>query len=293
MARMRSLILSFLGTAMNKSRVTLKSYWLAAFSLSFLAYSFNAASIDLDKKMEELRVQFEKQQTQDKLIKDLEEKGKLRRARIQSFQAEQQCQKLGIDCETGQKLPEKKQAKKQKTTDDEIKEIQEQQRLIEAKRKARIQSFQREQECQKLGIDCETGEKLPEKKQVKKQKTIADEIKEIQEKQRLLEARLAFDKKQEECEKQGLECGAKKTIRKKIPQKIDKIKTVIQIKLPKQPMLVGFLNKTALFSTKGGQIKAFELGEIVFNGYKINEIKIGEFVVVSHPDSPKLIRIDI
>ena len=201
----------------------------------FLFFSSNIIAIDIDENIAKLRLEYNKDQKEKELIKTLKAKNKLRKIYIQEFKAEQECQRLGIDCKTGKKLP----------------------------KKAKII--------------------------IKKTKTIDEKIKDIQEQQRLIDAMLALDKKQENCIKQGLtNCGKRKTLIKKIVVK----KKKIAIKLPDKPKLVGFFNGTVLFSLKNDQIRSFKEKDKVIHGYQIENIDSGRQVTLSHPSTPKLIFIN-
>lgn len=147
-----------------------------------------------------------------------------------------------------------------------------------------IRAHQAEQECLKLGIDCKTGKKLPKSGEIKSQeKTIDAQILEIRDAQRLIDAKLAFAKKQADCKVQGLKnCGPSE-----YTKAADQAKTPSPTRgvvLPEKPQLLGFFNQQALFRVDGS-IKAYQTGEEVINHYKVKSILIGRFVVLEHPDS--------
>lgn len=155
-----------------------------------------------------------------------------------------------------------------------------------------IRAYQTEQECLKLGIDCKTGKKLVKKEQAQPDQTIDEQISEIQDTQRLIDAKLALVKKQENCIFKGLkDCGSLKYTTVKNKKFITK-KEISKGDLPALPILLGFLNHQALFRVSG-HIQSYVTGDTIENQYKVKSITIGVLVIVTHPDNPNNIKITL
>jgi hypothetical protein len=117
-------------------------------------FSTFAASLTLEEKIVQMRLNFEQKQVQNNTINRLQNEQKMIDAYVSIVAARRQCDKLGIDCTTG-KAKESTQAK--------LLELEQERLLIDAY----MGINQKRQNCKNRLIDCKTGAKITPKKRKK------------------------------------------------------------------------------------------------------------------------------
>ncbi len=121
-------------------------------SISALLLSSHVfAQLDIDERIAQLRVQYQKELQQKNIIRKLKEEQALIDAYVEIVSARRKCEKLGIDCTTGKEI---------KSIQEQLIDIDEKKALI----KAFVELDRTKEECKRLGIDCKTGQKIPVKK---------------------------------------------------------------------------------------------------------------------------------
>jgi hypothetical protein len=186
---------------MIKILITITSLLLSTFSFS----------LTLEEKIIQMRLNFEQDQIQNNTINRLINEQKMIDAYVSIVAARRQCDKLGIDCSTGE-AKESTQAK--------LLELEQEQLLIDAY----IGINEKRQNCRNKLIDCTTGDRVASKKK-------------------------------------------KKIVRR------------ARTALPERPRLSGYFNKNALFLNSKNIIRQYAEGDMV-GGYLIRKIHPGDKVEI-------------
>jgi hypothetical protein len=120
-------------------------------------------------------------------------------------------------------------------------------------------------QCDKLGIDCQTGEA---------KESVQSKVLELEQERLLIDAYMSTSRKRKHCKQSLVDCKTGLNIAPKV--------VVRNVSIPIKPRLSGYFNDKALFFGKNNEIKQYSEGDMVLNGYRIKKIYPNKKVILTY-----------